>query len=46
MPYGFKHILGWYRLLMELRENSIGVICVFDGKQRSEAKQAEVSGGY
>ncbi|KAF8340685.1 PIN domain-like protein [Cantharellus anzutake] len=41
IPYEFKHILGWHRLLMELRDNNVGVICVFDGKERSEAKQAE-----
>ncbi|CAE6455125.1 hypothetical protein ACGC1H_004553 [Rhizoctonia solani] len=37
-----RHVLGWYQLIQELRQNKINVICVFDGKGRIPAKQDEV----
>ncbi|KAF8318401.1 PIN domain-like protein [Clavulina sp. PMI_390] len=40
-PHERRHILGWYRLLNELRLNEVKVICVFDGKERHTAKKAE-----
>lgn len=42
VPYESRHVLGWYRLLSEFRESEVKAICVFDGKERSTAKQAEV----
>ncbi|THH21156.1 hypothetical protein EW146_g327 [Bondarzewia mesenterica] len=42
MPHPYKHVLGWYRLLRELRESDVRAICVFDGEQRSTAKSDEV----
>lgn len=42
-PHEHRHVLGWYRMLTELKEHNIGVIAVFDGKERSQAKQSEVS---
>ncbi|CAE6489591.1 unnamed protein product [Rhizoctonia solani] len=38
----YRHVLGWYQLIQELRQNKINVICVFDGKGRISAKQGEV----
>ncbi|GAB1517275.1 hypothetical protein RhiTH_000320 [Rhizoctonia solani] len=37
-----RHVLGWYQLIQELRQNKISVICVFDGEGRIPAKQNEV----
>lgn len=42
MPCQNRHILGWYRLIRELKESGVGVICVFDGAERGFAKQREV----
>lgn len=43
MPCENRHILGWYRLIRELKDAGVGVICVFDGEERSKAKQREVN---
>ena len=42
MPHEHRHILGWYRLIQELREHDIRAICVFDGEERTAAKSNEV----
>jgi flap endonuclease-1 len=42
MPHPHRHILGWHRILTELRDADIRAICVFDGTQRSAAKAREV----
>lgn len=42
-PHPYRHVLGWYRLTHELREAGVHAICIFDGKERSAAKQGEVS---
>ncbi|KAH9989661.1 hypothetical protein BJV77DRAFT_948211 [Russula vinacea] len=42
MPHQYRHILGWYRLVHELREHGIRAICVFDGEERTLAKSNEV----
>ncbi|TFY69326.1 hypothetical protein EVG20_g3198 [Dentipellis fragilis] len=36
------HVLGWYRLIRELRDDNVKAICVFDGKERNLAKAEEV----
>ncbi|KAF8531084.1 hypothetical protein JB92DRAFT_243407 [Gautieria morchelliformis] len=41
MPCDNRHILGWYRLIRELKASGVGVICVFDGAERGLAKQRE-----
>ncbi|CAE6493695.1 unnamed protein product [Rhizoctonia solani] len=41
-PRPHRHVLGWYQLIQELRQNKINVICVFDGKGRIPAKHDEV----
>ncbi|KAF8496518.1 PIN domain-like protein [Russula emetica] len=41
MPHQYRHILGWFRLINELREHSIRAICVFDGEERTVAKSSE-----
>jgi len=41
MPHRYKHVLGWYRMIQELKECDIQAICVFDGKERSIAKKRE-----
>ncbi|KAH7340650.1 PIN domain-like protein [Rhizoctonia solani] len=38
----YRHVLGWYQLVQELRQHNINVICVFDGRRRTPAKQGEV----
>ncbi|KAF8649592.1 hypothetical protein AX16_005683 [Volvariella volvacea WC 439] len=44
VPEQSRHILGWYKLITTLRRNNVAAICVFDGKQRNEAKAVEVYG--
>ncbi|VDC00123.1 unnamed protein product [Peniophora sp. CBMAI 1063] len=41
-PHPYRHVLGWYRLTHELREAGVHAICIFDGKERSAAKQGEI----
>ncbi|KAJ1310004.1 hypothetical protein OPQ81_006760 [Rhizoctonia solani] len=41
-PRPHRHVLGWYQLIQELRQNNINVVCVFDGKHRIPAKRVEV----
>uniref|UniRef100_D8QHA2 PIN domain-like protein n=1 Tax=Schizophyllum commune (strain H4-8 / FGSC 9210) TaxID=578458 RepID=D8QHA2_SCHCM len=43
LPHRYRHVLGWYRLMQEVRESGVNAICVFDGKERSMAKAREVS---
>ncbi|KAL1742547.1 PIN domain-like protein [Schizophyllum fasciatum] len=43
LPHRYRHVLGWYRLVQEVRESGVSAICVFDGKERSLAKAREVS---
>ena len=42
MPHPYRHVLGWYRIAQELKDADVKSICIFDGKGRSLAKQAEV----
>lgn len=41
-PYRYRHVLGWYRLVTELKESDVNAICVFDGIERCAAKTSEV----
>ncbi|KZV98147.1 PIN domain-like protein [Exidia glandulosa HHB12029] len=41
MPYEYKHVLGWYRVVRQLLKSGVGVICVFDGPERALAKMRE-----
>ncbi|EJD03088.1 PIN domain-like protein [Fomitiporia mediterranea MF3/22] len=40
-PHQYRHVLGWYRLINELKNNDVNAICVFDGASRSAAKVLE-----
>jgi len=42
MPHQYRHVLGWYRIAKELQESEVQAVCVFDGRERSDAKQNEV----
>ncbi|KAJ3535116.1 hypothetical protein NM688_g7024 [Phlebia brevispora] len=42
MPHPYRHVLGWYRIAQELKDADVKSICIFDGKGRSLAKQAEL----
>ncbi|KAG0704908.1 PIN domain-like protein [Suillus ampliporus] len=42
MPHPHRHVLGWYRIITELKECNVQAICVFDGRDRSIAKAREV----
>lgn len=42
VPHQNRHVLGWYRLLNDLKKANVRAICVFDGKERNAAKAAEV----
>ncbi|KAI0318504.1 PIN domain-like protein [Amylostereum chailletii] len=42
MPHPYRHVLGWYRLVQELRESGVQTLCVFDGNERNEAKFEEI----
>ncbi|KIJ61629.1 hypothetical protein HYDPIDRAFT_169641 [Hydnomerulius pinastri MD-312] len=35
------HVLGWHRIIAELKECDVRAICVFDGKERNAAKARE-----
>ncbi|KAG9101509.1 hypothetical protein FRC06_002973, partial [Ceratobasidium sp. 370] len=41
-PRPYRHVLGWYQLITELRQHNIKVVCVFDGKHRIPAKLHEL----
>ncbi|KAL1949219.1 hypothetical protein VTO73DRAFT_11025 [Trametes versicolor] len=41
-PHAARHVLGWYRLIKHLQHSNVEAICVFDGKERSAAKEREV----
>ncbi len=41
-PHPYKHVLGWYRIMKEMKDCGVSAICVFDGKQRNLAKHLEV----
>ncbi|KAH8829363.1 PIN domain-like protein [Flagelloscypha sp. PMI_526] len=41
IPHPYRHVLGWYRLCTELRNQNVNVICVFDGRRRILAKAEE-----
>ncbi|KAF9495009.1 PIN domain-like protein [Pleurotus eryngii] len=43
LPHQYRHVLGWYRLAQELRDNGVNALCVFDGKERNLAKAREVA---
>ncbi|KAI8976722.1 PIN domain-like protein [Trametes punicea] len=42
IPHPHRHILCWYRLARHLQASNVQAICVFDGKQRSAAKEREI----
>lgn len=42
MPHSHRHVLGWHRIITELKECNVHAICVFDGRDRSIAKAREV----
>ncbi|OSD01476.1 PIN domain-like protein [Trametes coccinea BRFM310] len=42
IPHPHKHVLCWYRLARHLQASNVQVICVFDGRERSAAKEREV----
>jgi len=46
MPHQYRHILGWFRLINELRGHGIRAICVFDGEERTVAKSSEVCASH
>lgn len=42
MPHPHRHVLGWHRIITELKECNVHAICVFDGRDRNIAKAREV----
>ncbi|CAK5274682.1 unnamed protein product [Mycena citricolor] len=42
-PHERRHIIGWFRLVKELREAGVDAVCVFDGEGRSTAKAKEAA---
>ncbi|KAJ8581273.1 hypothetical protein M405DRAFT_885792 [Rhizopogon salebrosus TDB-379] len=42
MPHPHRHVLGWHRIITELKECDVQAICVFDGRDRNIAKAREV----
>ena len=44
MPFRNRHVLGWYRLILDMKEAGVNAITVFDStKGRPVAKQKEVA---
>ncbi|KAF5389661.1 hypothetical protein D9757_004098 [Collybiopsis confluens] len=43
IPHPSRHVLGWYKLIKELKDFGVEAICVFDGKERNLAKAQEAS---
>ena len=41
-PHRYRHVLGWYRLVNELKSSDVDAVCVFDGPYRTTAKAMEV----
>jgi len=41
MPWDHRHVLGWYKIIQELKDSGVHVICVFYGQER-KAKPGEV----
>ena len=41
-PVKRRSIIGWYRLVNDMRFHGVKPICVFDGKERTAAKKREV----
>jgi len=41
-PLKRRSIVGWYRLVNDMRFHGVKPICVFDGKERTAAKRREV----
>jgi flap endonuclease-1 len=41
MPWDHRHVLGWYKIIQELKDSGVHVICVFYG-QEHKAKLGEV----
>lgn len=41
MSHPHRHVLGWHRIITELKECNVQAICVFDGRDRSIAKARE-----
>ena len=46
IPHINRHVLGWYRLLLDLKIADVYAVCVFDGGERSLAKQREVISSF
>ncbi|KAJ8474025.1 hypothetical protein ONZ51_g7496 [Trametes cubensis] len=42
IPHPHRHVLCWYRLVRHLQSSDVQAVCVFDGRQRSAAKEREV----
>ena len=42
MPWDRRHVLGWYKIIQELKDSGVQAICVFDGQERNTAKAREV----
>ncbi|EJD51109.1 PIN domain-like protein [Auricularia subglabra TFB-10046 SS5] len=40
-PHEYRHVLGWHRIIRQLQHSGVGVICVFDGPERTLAKMRE-----
>ncbi|KAG5727812.1 putative flap endonuclease 1 like protein [Termitomyces sp. T112] len=43
MPHPYRHVQMWHRLMRELQEAGVSVVCVFDGKERNTAKAREIA---
>ncbi|KZO94129.1 PIN domain-like protein [Calocera viscosa TUFC12733] len=39
--HAHRHVVGWFKVINDLRANGVGVITVWDGKERSSAKARE-----
>lgn len=46
MPWDQRHVLGWHRIIQELKDSGVKAICVFDGLERNKAKADEVYQHY
>ncbi|KAF8137512.1 hypothetical protein EV363DRAFT_1318173 [Boletus edulis] len=45
MPHPHRHIIGWYRILTELRDSDVRAICAREAERRRESRKIDAARG-